>query len=337
MNFLYPTSNGELQPFEVCPVTIGIGLLCDGGDTAILASDMRVTYGASPVSPNDSAGKQYDFPPYLLAAMIAGRASINQSVVAVMADELCKLLAAKQKQPDGAFLSDHVRKIVNFARKQELRKLQDCAMEGELGTNLHNWQSGNLPNDHKMDDLALRWGLTILDRVKRKLSEQLALIVVGFADNGVVFLRTVGAEPIEDTAAPECYVIGSGSVAAMEVLTKRKQHVDTTLARSLLHIYEALKAARRIEKTVGPPAPYMVIRRRNTALQPGMWVFPAESHLVRTWSKIYRERADTGSLDKALPNEQAIALLRKHLPRQSQVLTHETVKLKPLEMRLGIG
>ena len=337
MLFPYATSNGELQPFEVPRVTIGIGVLCDGGETAILASDMRVTYGSSPVSPNDSAGKQYDFPPYLLAATIAGRASINQSVISVIADELSRLLAARQKQPDGVFVSDHVRHIVNFARKRELRKLQDCAMESELGTNLHNWQSGKLPNDCKMDALALRWGLTILARVKQEFGSQVGLIVVGFADNGIVFLRAVGAEPIEDTAAPECYVIGSGSVAAMEVLTKRKQHVDTTLARSLLHVYEALKAARHSVKTVGPPAPYMVIRPRNTTLQPGMWVFPAESHLLRSWSKTYRNRADTKSLDKTLPNEQATALLTRHLPRQSQVLTHETVKLKPLEMRLGIS
>jgi 20S proteasome alpha/beta subunit len=287
MDFLYPTSNGDLQPFEVSEVTIGIGILCDGGDTAILASDMRVTYGKSPVPQSDHAGKQYDFSPYLLAATIAGRASTNEAVVSSVSHELAKLLATKKEHPDKLFVSEHVRRIMDFARKQELRKQQECAIEGELGISLSNWQAGNLPNGQKMDDLALRWGLTVLKRVKQELRSQLGLVIIGFAENGIVFMRGIGAEPTEETTTPEYYVVGSGSVAAIEVLTKRRQGIYTTMARSLLHVYEALKAARRREKTVGPPAAYVVVRPNSVVTAPGMWRFPAESPLLRGWGKAW--------------------------------------------------
>jgi 20S proteasome alpha/beta subunit len=332
MLFPYPTSNGDLQPFEVPEVTIGIGVLCDGGETAILASDMRVTYGNSPVSPSDYAGKQYEFSPHLLSASIAGRTNINEAVVSVMALHLSELLAQKQKQPDGLFVSEHVRHILERARKQELRKLQECAMLSELGVSLDDWLSGTLKDGRKLDDLALRWGLTILQRVKKEFCSKLALIVVGFADNGIVFMRGIGAEAIEEAASPPYYVIGSGSYAAMEVLTKRGQNTDTSIARSLLHIYEALRAARK-EKTVGPPSAYVVIRPARLGKTSGVWRFPAESPLLRGWYKAYRKRSNTGSLDMPLPNDQVRGLLRRHMPRQHQVLTDEIVRLAPLEMR----
>jgi hypothetical protein len=163
------------------------------------------------------------------------------------------------------------------------------------------------------------------------------MIVVGFAENGIVFMRGVGAEPTEETTTPEYFVIGSGSLAAIEVLTKYRQDIYTSLARSLLHIYEALKAARRAERTVGPPAPYLVIRPKNVAQPNGVWQFPAQSHLLRQWSKHYHGRESTGSLDKDLPNAQAQHLLRSHAPVSHQVLTHETVNFKALDMRLGAG
>ncbi len=314
-------------------MTIGIGVLCDGGNTAILASDMRVTYGNSPVAQSDYAGKQYDFPPYLLAATIAGRANINEAVLSVVALELDKLLAQKRKQPSGVFVSQHVRHILDRARKQELRKLQECAILGELGVSLQDWLSGTLPDGREFNDEAFRWGLSILQRVKGNFSKQLAVIVVGFADNGIVFMRGIGAEAIEEAASPASFVIGSGSCAAMDVLTKRGQNSDTTMARSLLHIYEALNASRKKEKTVGPPSAYVVIRPHHVGDPTGMWRFPAESHLLRGWNKAYRKRTDTRSLDKTIPNQQAIALLRRHVPRQHQVLTGELSSHGPLEMR----
>lgn len=313
-------------------MTIGIGVLCDDGDTAILASDMRVTYGNSPVSPSDSAGKQYEFPPYLLSASIAGRANINEAVISVMALHLSELLVQKQKQPDGLFVSEHVRHILERARKQELRKLQECAMLGELGVSLDDWISGTLPDGRKFTEESFRWGLAILQRVKKEFVSKLALIVVGFADNGIVFMRGIGAEAIEEAASPACYVIGSGSYAAMEVLTERRQNIETSMARSLLHVYEAMKAARK-EKTVGPPSAYVVIRPARLGKTSGVWRFPAESPLLRGWCKAYQKRSDTGSLDMPLPNDQVRGLLRKHMPRQHQVLTDEIVKLAPLEMR----
>jgi hypothetical protein len=42
-------------------MTVGIGVLSDDGASAILASDMRVTYPGGAVAPSDLVGKQFHF------------------------------------------------------------------------------------------------------------------------------------------------------------------------------------------------------------------------------------------------------------------------------------
>jgi hypothetical protein len=305
-------------------VTIGIGVLCDGGETAILASDMRVSYRGS-AAPSDRGGKQYDFPPFTLAVAIAGRVSINASVASEMAYQLSGLLAAKRKFPNELIVAQHIHRIINRSRKKELRVVQECAMLARLGISLEDWQCGKLRDARKLDDLALRYGLQVLREARTELKDHLGIIAAGFVENGIVFVRAIGAELLEEAASPPIYVVGTGSRAAMDVLSKREQSIDCTMARSLLHVYEALRAARRSEpETVGPPAAYVVLRAESHRELPGISRFPAESHLLRAWCKAYRKRTSTQSLDTLAANHQVKCLFRGYRPRPGMVLTHET-------------
>jgi hypothetical protein len=312
------------------PVTIGIGVLCDGGKTAILASDVRVTYRGANLPPTDAAGKQYDFAPFLLAAAVAGEPKVCHPVISEITEWLRKVMVIKNKHPELPFVLEEVHRIIEYSRKKELRRLQGCAMEAKLGVSLAEWQAGKLPNADNLDPMALRWGLSVLEDVRNGLKSSLGLILVGFVDTGIVFFRAQGAEPLEDAATPEFHVIGSGSEAALEVLIRREQNIFASTARSLLHVYEALKAARKQEKTVGPPAAYCVIRPARASKPNGLMRFPAESRLVRGWYKAYQKRTSTRSLDQDLPNEQVRYLLKRYSP--TQVLSHETVDLTKLSV-----
>jgi hypothetical protein len=324
--YLLDVTKGEVDTwnFEICeegnPMTIGIGVLCDGGETIVLASDMRTSYKRS-AAPSDRGGKQYDFPPLTIAATVAGQISVCGAVASQMAYDLASLLAAKRKYPDELIVAQHVHRILNYARRKQLRAAQECAMEAELGVSLNAWLSGKLPNAERLDQLALRAGLSVLRRVKEDLYGKLAVIVGGFVENGIVFLRAVGAEPIEEASSPPVFVIGTGSRHAMDAMSRRGQNTDCTLARSLLHVYEALREARLGERdTVGPAAAYVVLRA-----QEGMMRFPAECPLVKDWYKVYRKRSSTHTLDSSVANHQAKCLLVKHQPRAAMILTHESI------------
>jgi hypothetical protein len=71
-------------------------------------------------------------------------------------------------------------------------------------------------------------------------------------------------------SSPGVYVIGSGQLHAMKVLNGRKQNYGMSLARTLLHVHEAMMAA-QAEKTVGTSPGYIVMRKRFHAIQ---WTKP---------------------------------------------------------------
>jgi hypothetical protein len=317
----YDTSNDEV-PDEVYEMTIGIGLLCEGGQTAVLASDMRTTYGATLARHSDRGGKQYDFPPYLLAGATAGKVSVNHAIISEFTECLRGLLTAKREQPGRIIVLEHITQSIDFARKKKLRELQDCAVNVEIGAPLQFWLKGRSPNG-PLGNSAFVNGLAALRRVRDELRKDLGLIVVGWVDNSPIFVKAIGAEPLTESASPPIYVIGSGRFEALNALNGREQDIEMTLARSLFHVYEALKAARK-EKTVGPPDWYMVIRRD------AVMRFNCEAPLLREWHKAYKKRLNTASLDKRLPNEQASMLLIKHGPsRRFRPSNHETLMLEP--------
>ena len=79
------------------------------------------------------------------------------------------------------------------------------------------------------------------------------------------------------------------------------------LARSLLHVHEAMEAARKADREhIGPPAIFAVhIHDR------GLWRLNPKSHLLRDWAKAYKNRKDTSSLETELAKKQVLAQLFK--------------------------
>jgi hypothetical protein len=242
-------------------MTVGIGVMCEDSNCIVLASDMRASYRGMHVDPHDRAGKQYSFPPFNLAACIAGSGSSTHAVVSEFSTYLRAYADAKIKTPEAAMVLEHIRDSLEYARKKELRRLQNCEMEHELGCDLYDWQIGKLPTGIAFNEFAHREGLKVLRRVRDEFRNKIGIIVAGFLKTGPVFFRGLGFEPIEEQAIPANYVIGGkGAIEANQVLINRKQNGEMGIARTLLHIYLALKAAKIGDKGVGDPAHYVVIR-----------------------------------------------------------------------------
>jgi len=269
-------------------VTVGIGVLCENGNCAILASDTRVTYRDMNVSPHDWAGKQYPFPPFNLAAAIAGSISSMHAVVSEFAADLKRLLAVKQEDPEFKIVFEHIRNALERARKKELRRLQACAMESELGASLDDWLAGKLPTGNPFNELALQWGLGVLNRVKEKMPTRVGIIVAGFILDNPIFMRGIGAEPVEEGSTPAIYVVGGqGACEAQKYLIDRKQSIEMGIARSLMHVHEAMKVAKN-DKGVGEPSDYVVMRPRTVATPNGMLRFKWNHPQLEKWSEEYK-------------------------------------------------
>ena len=283
-------------------MTVGIGVLCEGAECIIVASDMRVTYHGMGVNPHDRAGKQYGFEPFNLCAAIAGSTSSTHAIISELSQNLRNLIKAKLKQPKRHVFLEHIRDCLEDSRKKELRRIQACEMSSQLGCELHDWLAGKLPTGEPFNDRAHREGMRILAGVRKEFRSKVGIIVAGFLKSGPVFLRGLGFEPVEDAASPAVYVIGgTGAVEAMRVLIERQQNVEMGIARSLLHVYEALRAA-KIDKGVGDAASYVVMRPLTARLPNGMLRFLPDHPLLKQWSKMYRLR-DTSPLDSRTAND----------------------------------
>lgn len=318
-------NEGIPEPWEDNPVTVGIGVLCEDGDCIVLVSDMRATYRGMHVDPHDRAGKQYSFPPFNLAACIAGSGSSAHAVVSEFSTYLRAYAAEKLKTPERVMVLEHVRDSLEYSRKKELRRLQNCEMEHELGCDLYDWQIGKLPTGIVFNEYVYRGGLKALRRVRDDFRGKVGIIVGGFLKTGPVLFRGLGFEPIEESATPPNYVIGGkGAIEANQVLIDRQQNGEMSLARTLLHLYLALKAAKISDKGVGEPAHYVVIRPWTVPAPHGMLRFNAEHPLLKQWSKTYRFRS-TEPLDTSFAKDLINAALFPDKFRRSQLLGPRTL------------
>jgi 20S proteasome alpha/beta subunit len=135
-------------------MTVGIGALCEYGDCVVIASDTRVTFRGMRVDPHDKACKQYDFAPFVIGATIAGSTSSTHAVISELSGQLQKIIQAKLRNPQGEVAFEHVRNCLEAARKRELRRLQDCEMQAELGISLDQWLAGRLPDGRPFNEYA---------------------------------------------------------------------------------------------------------------------------------------------------------------------------------------
>lgn len=284
-------------------MTIGIGVLGGGAEFAILASDMRASYPRSAVDPNDFVGKQTgfaDIPRFgNVACSIAGRLGVTHDVESQLAVEFRKLSRLKK------IGREHIQNAIDKARAHELRRRYDWALQVNFfGLTYSQLLRGRLPSG-PLDQEAIK----AAQAVCAAYDFPVELIIGGFIDGEPLLFKGSGKQDLQGESSPAVYVIGSkGKVAAMDHLNKRGQTIECGLARSLLHVHEAMEVARVADPDhyIGTPSWYVVILRNE-----GVWRVNPQSPVLKQWAKHYRDRQDTASLEAEIPTKQARTILCK--------------------------
>jgi hypothetical protein len=253
-------------------MTIGIGAAASSGNTVMMAADTKGSYN-DPRYSDTLIGKQYDFfPHHLLAANIAGTVPVCQSVMSHLVAEMDKLVGL------AIIRHDHVRNAIKEAQLNELLDRVDYEMVKHLGMRLSEWKT--------LDKVSLQFRRA--QRIVRRYQLPMQLIVGGFVGGSMVMLETQFNEAPE---MKEYSAIGSGGDAAVDSLAKRNQGGNTSFQRTIVHVAEAMEAA-RADQFVGEPADYVLITSRTYRRLPAR-----DPHLMQLLLK-YRDK-DTDDLDNS--------------------------------------
>ena len=278
----YFTTHSDLEPtLNGGKMTIGIGVICERGDCVVVASDMRATYGTTPIGPHDQCGKIFRLSPFPTMACVAGNLSECHAIISQVAHNIRSLQRIK-----GRLGREHFMNVIDEARAREMRLIYSWTLRTKMGISLTEWVQGKVVGG--MDKLVLRAGLSFMKDAPLRVE----LIVAGFARGQTMFFRAVQKRRLEEESSPAVYVIGKGQVHAMDVLNRRSQNHFMSLPRTLLHLHEAMLAARE-EKTVGPANGFIVMRKHV----PEIAFLPADAPCIREFSVAYKTRTNTGSLD----------------------------------------
>ncbi len=284
-------------------MTVGIGVLCEDGRSVVLASDMRASYPGSSIDPHDLIGKQWHFtqiPRFEnVSCAIAGRLGICTDIAYALKRKFWQLSKKKKR-----IYREDLSRAINAARWQVLHQCYDWELKRRFNAPWNKILHGKaVPEEYTISE-AIAETRSICDRYEFKAE----LIVAGFVDGEPVLFRASCKEELQGDASPGVYVIGSlGARAAMNHLNKRGQMIMRGLASTLLHVHEAMEAARQADKEhIGSPAIYAVI-----SFDRGLWRFNPESSLLQGWAKAYKNRKDTSSLETELAKEQVRAQLFK--------------------------
>jgi hypothetical protein len=275
-----------------------------------MASDMRATYGTEPhgrnyeaVGPNDQCGKMFQIAPFPTMACVAGKMSQCHAVVAQLVFNIRKLAKIGQANREFAVAA------IDDARVQEIHRLYNWTMHTSWGISLRDFATGKVPGG-KLDKLLIRAGYHLL----RKTPFEVQIIAGGFMGRDTMFFRGANKLRLEQESSPGVYAIGAGHRHAMRVLNKRGQNYAMSLPRTLLHVHEALIAARK-ERTVGPATAYIVLRKHTAQVV----YLPANSPTLEQWRKAYSGWRSTAALDDS--HVAAIEI-------RQQLLVHKNIRPK---------
>jgi hypothetical protein len=259
-------------------MSVGIGALCNGGQNIVMAVDTRGTWNDPRFPNHEQTGKQYDLPFYL-CANIAGQTRVCASLVSELTVQLDKLA------DEAAIYHDHIRNAIREAQLLEHIYRLDYELILRLGMRLTEWKA--------MDEARLNYRRG--ERIVKNFEIKMQLTVGGFVHNSAVLLETnySNAPEIVDMS-----VIGSGADLANEKLLLRGQHGNTSLHRTLVHVAEAMQAARQ-DQFVGDPADFVVLSPRSFRRFPAHDKF-LEQLLVKYHDKSTEELDDTEEAFKKL-------------------------------------
>jgi hypothetical protein len=208
-----------------------------------MSADTKGSYN-DPRFSDTRIGKQFDFfPHYFLCANIAGSVRVCESVVSELVAQIDKLVG----QP--RVFHDHILNAVKEAQINELLYRLDYEMVNHLAMRLSEWKT--------LDKGSLQFRRAA--RLVRRFQLPMQLTIGGFVGGSILLLETNFNDAPEIV---EYSVIGSGSNLAAESMAKRDQGANTSFQRTLVHLAEAMEAARS-DQFVGEPADYVIVTPRS--------------------------------------------------------------------------
>jgi hypothetical protein len=253
-------------------MTIGIGAVAGSGNAVMMGADTKGSY-TDPRFSDTCIGKQYDFfPHHLLAANIAGTVPVCQSLMSHIVAEVDKLAGVSIVR------HDHIRNAVRESQIRESLDRLDYELVKRIGISRKEWLA--------LDKVTIQFRR--VQRLVRKYQLPMKLTVGGFVGGSVVMLEVQFSEPPEMV---EYSAIGTGEELAVESLAKRDQGANTSFQRTIVHVAEAMEAA-RADRFVGDPGDYVLITPRAYRRLPAR-----DPYLMQCLLK-YRDK-DTDELDSS--------------------------------------
>jgi hypothetical protein len=253
-------------------MTVGIGLLCEGGKYILLGSDTRASYGTA--SRNDEAGKLFDLPHGFYVA-ISGEISYCEMVVSELYERMSKLGQEQQS--------------VEFVRNEIVR------------SQLHIWRpicDAKLIESHGLTLDQYHHDASLVDDVRRRAEQVIAdlklpvqLIIAGFHRGTPILLVSDQCGSVCEEVSPGIAVIGSGGFLALHWLNYRGQNLRLSLQRSFFHLCEAKQFA-EFDLYVGPTTNYLALSHEGRVFK-----LEGQDALLQNWWNRFGARP-TDDLDK---------------------------------------
>lgn len=267
---------------EELPMTVGTGTLCNyreqGNSFILLSVDDKASYANPRIAPNNNCGKFRDLLPDPFCLSISGAIDVCDGVVAEFHE---KIKQRREKREDHLIYPDDLRVAIREARRYEYGQFLKDELQGYLNISMEEWMKSSNKEISRKGFLIAR---------AARLHFPVHIIAGGFTAGNAVLMRSPGACITEMGVGP--YVVGSGSVEALNHLNRRSQNHHYTAARSILHMDEAMDKARRAHpKTVGHPVDYVAIRQNGEIMR-----FPAKSPLLKKWRNDFKKK-DTSIID----------------------------------------
>lgn len=220
------------------PVTVGVGVLCNArsseGPAIIMAVDDKGFYGPQ-VTANNVCGKFHDTlptAPFLIA--ISGTISTCDAVVAEFYQQLKDTKSKREQEHDlPALRSDDLRIAIREARRYEYKLYFDDQLQAFTGMSRDEWLEETNPEKK-------RKGWTIARAAQ--LYFPVWLLVGGFIGNIWVLMKSSGGRVTE--MGSQHFAVGVGELEATNALNSRHHDCYASVPRALLHVAEAMGAAR---------------------------------------------------------------------------------------------
>jgi 20S proteasome alpha/beta subunit len=234
-------------------MTIGIGVPCEHSNCIVLAADTRGSYADPTVVPHEYTGKQFELPLGLYGS-ISGDIPCCTSLISSLYTEVEKLA----KRP--AVYHDHVRNAIREAQLQEVEFRFDYALMNNVGMRLSQYRQAV---ERDPGGRLRRTARAIF----RKNQLDAHFFVAGFLETSPVLLSVVGN--YEPEIVTDFIVVGSGETYARAVLDSRGQRPALSFQRTVLHVAEAMHAAKG-DDYVGEPADYIILEKGKMRRLPAL-------------------------------------------------------------------